>query len=214
MSTPTETPWARVYNDVKMQIPGVVDVVLRQMTLQVIDDFFDRTNIWTEEVPIVVDPSTTVYPFTLAKKGTPNRLMLLYDPAMANPDKKWVQGGVQMDVPGVITLRYAPSSMTTWNAVIAKSRNQPDSEGYPDMDPSDQWIIQKYSDGIHYGVLSRLQASPGKPYSNPKLGAQNWQIYVVERGKARTDALKSNVFGGQRWMFPQSFAVGTRKGWA
>jgi len=193
MSTPTpRNVWSRIYEDVKMQIPGVTDAVLKQMTYQVVNDFFDRTNIWIEEVPIAVSPNSRTYTFTVANEGSPNRLMMLYDPADASPDKHWVQGGVQMTVPGTITLRYAPSSAVTWNAAIAKCLDTVGSEGWPDVG-NGLWIIDQYGDGIHYGVLGRLQAMPAKPYSNAKLGASNWQVYVTERGKARTDALKANV---------------------
>lgn len=204
--------WSRIYSDVKIQIPGVTDAVFKQMLYQVVNDFLDRTNAWYEEVPIAVSPASRTYPFTLTE-GASNRLMMLYDPLDASPDKHWVQGGVQLTNPYVIELRYAPSSAVTWNAMIAKTLDTVGSEGYPDFNTG-AWIIDKYGDGIHYGILGRLQMMPGKPYSNAKLGASNWQVYVTERGQARTDVLHSNVYGGQRWMFPQSFATVRRGGWA
>jgi hypothetical protein len=215
MSTPDPpNVWSRVYDDVKMQIPGVIDAVFWQMLYQVVNDFFDRTNIWTEECPINVGPDSLVYPFSISNYGMSNRLLLVYDPAAQDPDRKWVQAGIQMDKPGVITLRYAPSSATLWNVVVAKTLDTVSTDKYPDIKPADEWIVHKYGDGIHYGVLGRLQSMPGKPYSNPKAGGQNWQYYVTERSKARTDALKANVFGGQRWQFPQAFATVRRGGWA
>jgi hypothetical protein len=213
MSAPNPaTVWSRIYDDVKIQIPGVTDAVFKQILAQVWSDFTDRTNIWTEVCPITVDPSTLQYPFTINKFGMANRLMLVYDTAAMPPSLNWVQNGIQMDVPGVITLLYPPNA-GTWNVVVAKSFDDVDANGYPEIDPTDQWIVQKYGDGLHYGVLGRLQAMPAKPYSNPKLGGANWQYYIAERSKARADALHSNVYGGQRWQFPQSFAVFHRKGW-
>jgi len=215
MSTPVAIPpWPRLYNDVKMVIPGLTDAVFKQMLYQVVNDFMDRTNIFTETVSISANPTTLVYPFTLAKFGMANRLMLLYDPSYPDPNPKWVQGGVQMNVPGVITLSYAPSTAVEWKAIIAKTLDTVSSDGYPDLHPDDNWIIDKYGDGIQFGILGRLQSMPAKPYSNAKGAKDNWQIYVTERGKARTDMLKANVFGGQRWVFPQSFATVHRKGWA
>ena len=213
MSTPNpKTVWSRLYDDVKMQIPGVVDAVFKQMLYQVWGDFTDRTNIWTEECPIAVVPDTLVYPVTIQKKGMANRLMLVYDPLQV-PPRRWVQQGIEMTIPAMISLMYAPSSAATWNAVIAKSTDEVDSDGYPALDPSDNWIVDKYGDGLHYGVLGRLMAMPAKPYTNLKLGAQNWQVYIAERSKARGDTIKSNVFGAQRWAFPQGFAAVNRKGW-
>jgi hypothetical protein len=213
MSTPNpKTVWSRIYDDVKIQIPGVTDAVFKQMLLQVWGDFTDRTNIWIEQIPFDVDPNTLQYPITPVKFGQIHRLLLVYDQAAASPSYNWVQSGIEMYVPGIITLRWQPNA-GTWVAVVAKNYDDPDANGYPEIDPSDEWIVHKYGDGLHYGVLGRLQAMPAKPYSNPKLGAQNWQVYVSERSKARVDALHSNVLGAQRWAFPQSFAVYHKKGW-
>jgi hypothetical protein len=153
-----------------------------------------------------------VYPFTLQNKGMPNRLMLVYDPALT-PARHWVQGSIEMTKPGVIQLMYAPSTATTWNAVVAKTADEVTTDGYPDLVSADEWIVSKYGDGLHYGVLGRLQTMPAKPHTNLKVGAANWQYYIAERSRARGDAAKANVYGGQRWMFPQSFATAMRKGW-
>lgn len=213
MSTPVpKTVWSRIYDDVKMQIPGVTDAVFKQMLAQVWGDFTDRTNIWIEECPFNVSPSSLTYTITLTKFGEPHRLMVVYDQASSPPSRNWVQSGIEMYKPGVITLKFEPTA-GTWVAVIAKNYNEIDDNGYPKIHVDDEWIVDKYGDGLHYGVLGRLQMMPVKPFTNLKLGAQNWQVYIAERGLARSNALKANVYGGQRWMFPQSFATVTRKGW-
>jgi hypothetical protein len=199
---------------VKIDIPGVTNAVFQQVLFRVWKDFCDKTNIWTEDVPIDVVPDIFTYPFTLANKGAPNRLILLYDPATEDPNRKWVQGGISMQVAGVIQLSYAPSTATTWVATIAKTPFDPtDSENYPDLDPADYWIVDKYREALYFGTLARMQASPSKPYTNPTLAQANLRQYIAERSKARGDVMKANVFGGQRWMYPQSFATASRKGW-
>jgi hypothetical protein len=207
-------PWARLFSDVKIDIPGVTNAVFQQVLFRVWKDFCDKTNIWIEEVPIDVAPPVLSYPFTLALFGAPNRLMLLYDPTFPSPDRKWVMGNTNMQVPGIIQLAYAPSSAATWNAVIAKIPFDPtDDENYPELDPVDYWIVDKYREALYFGVLARLQASPSKPYTNPTLAQANLRQYSAERSKARGDVMKANTFGGQRWAYPQSFATAGRKGW-
>lgn len=214
MSSPTPpSVWKRGYDDVKMHIPGLTDAVYWQMMYHVLNDFLDRTNLWQETVPIDVVPTSLRYTFTVADQGEPNRLIIVYDPANEDPNPKWVMGGVQMNIPGVLQLNYAPSTGTVWNAVVAKTLDMVSSDNYPDMGAG-TWIIDKYGDGIMYGILGRLMNMPAKPYTNAKLSKDYWQTYVTERGKARTDGLKANVFGGQRWMFPQGFATVRRGGWA
>lgn len=207
-------PWDRLFSDVKIDIPGVTNAVFQQVVFFVFRDFCEQTNIWTEEVPINVTPNVTKYPFTVAHLGFPNRLCLLYDPAMKDPDKKWVQGNISMQVPGIIVLSYSPSSAATWNAVIAKIPEDPtNSQNYPDLETADQWIVDKYRQALYHGVLGRLQSQPTKPYTNPALAKFNWQFYIAQRSKARGDVMKANVFGGQRWQYPQSFATAGRSGW-
>jgi len=206
-------PWPRLFADVKIDIPGVTNAVFQQVLFRTWKDFCDQTNIWTEEIAVIVEPNRLLYPFQVTK-GTPNRLILVYDPKMAHPDKKWAQGGISMPAPGVLNLSYAPSTETPYNVVVAKTPLEPtDANNYPDMEPWDYWIVDKYREALYYGTLGRLQASPAKPYSNTGLASYNMKNYRTQVGKARTDAIKANVFGGQRWMFPQSFATVSRKGW-
>jgi hypothetical protein len=215
MTVPTQ-PWERLYADLKIDVPGVTDAVFQQKLFQCVKDFVEQTNIWVEDVPITGMPNVTQYPFTLGGMGTPNRLLLLYDPAISVPNTyRWVQSGVSMSIPGVIQVRYAPSTQTDWVAVIGKSITDPASaENYPEIDPEYSWIVDKYRMAFYYGTLARLQAQPAKPYSNPQLATANMRLYVTERGKARTDVLKQNTYGAQAWSYPQQFASITRKGWA
>jgi hypothetical protein len=209
-------PWDRVYADTKIVVGGLTDAVFKWVAFQVANDFTDATNIWTEEVPIPVVPDVTSYPFTLAHKGFPNRFMLLYDPAMfaSGGEKRWVQGRCGMQVPGTITVGYAPSEAATWNAIIAKIVTEPvDANGYPDIETADQWWIDQYRDALVYGCLARIFGMPAKTFSNPKLARDYQTSYISERSKARGDVIKANTFNGQRWQFPQGWATVTRKGW-
>jgi hypothetical protein len=206
-------PWPRLFADVKIDIPGVTDAVFKQVLFRTWKDFCDKTNIWKETIPIEVYPPELTYTFRV-NKGAPSRLILVYDPASASPDQHWVQGGISMSAPGTLQLRYAPSSVATWHVVVAKTPLAPtDTNNYPDMEPWDYWIVDKYRECLYYGTLGRLQASAAKPYSNTTLASFNLKHYQSELGKARTDAIKANVFGGQRWMYPQSFSTVRRGGW-
>ena len=102
----------------------------------------------------------------------------------------------------------------TWTAVIAKTPFDPtNEENYPELETEDYWIVDKYREALYFGTLARMQASPSKPYTNNGLAKFNLQNFRSELSKARADAIKANIFGGQRWMFPQTFATTARKGW-
>jgi hypothetical protein len=217
MSVPTIQPWKRLYGDVKTNLPAVTDAVFENFLWQVTEDFLEMTNIWTEEATINAQPDVNTYSFTVTK-GAPYRLLMLYDPKMAGPDKKWVQSNVEMNVPGTITIGYAPSEATTWKAIVAKTLAEREGEQtgvpptYPDMGDG-EWIADKYRGVLTDGVMGLLLLSPAKPYTNVKMGGMRWQWYISGRSRARADALKANVYGGQRWTYPQSFATTNRKGW-
>jgi hypothetical protein len=210
------TPWDRLYSDVKVSLPGVSDAVYAQELFRTFKDFCDQTNIWQETVPITGMPNTTSYPFTVAGKGAPNRLLLMYDPALSNNplDRRWVQHGVSMQVPGTIIVGYAPSQQTAWEAIIAKTPTDPvTASKQPDIEIEDQWIVDDCREALYYGVMARLQRQPTKPYTNPQLAADNMRQYISQRSKTRTDVIKKNTYGGQSWTFPQQFATVARKGW-
>ena len=207
-------PWKRLYEDIKIQIPGVIDAVQAQVTFSLFKDFCDKTNLWQEDVAVPVAPEVTSYPFTLMGKGAVNRLLMMYDPKYEHANRHWVQGHIQMTTPNILTINYAPSEATTWRAIIAKTPKDPaTAERYPDIDTYAYWIVDKYREALTYGILGRLQKMPGKPYSNAKEARDNTLYYNSERSKARVDGLHANVFGGQRWIYPQGFASVRRGGW-
>lgn len=216
-SPTTVTPWQRLYNDVKISVPGLIDAVFKQELFRCVKDFFDKTNMWVEYVPFAVTPNVLNYSVPVVGKGAPNRLLMVIDPKVStNPaNLRWAQGGISMFIPGEIALSQSVSSATNWTAIYAKNVVDPsDVDGYPDIDASYFWVPDKYRDCLTYGTLSRIQKQPSKTYSNPKGAAENYLQYVSERSKARTDFLKANTFDGQRWSFPQGYAMTAhRKGW-
>ena len=209
------SPWDRLYADVKVSLPGVTDAVYAQELFRVFRDFTDQTNIWQETVPITGMPSTTSYPFTVAGKGAPNRLLMMYDPKISNNplDRRWVQTGVAMQLPGIIVVGYAPSEQVAWEAIVAKTPTGVNADKQPDLDDEDLWIVDDCEQALYFGVMAFLQRQPTKPYTNPQQAADNMRQYVSQRGKTRTDVIKKNTYGAQSWSFPQQFSTVARKGW-
>jgi hypothetical protein len=190
--------------------------VIMQEMWRVFEDFMVETNVWVEEVPFTVQPNVLQYQVTLVGKGSPVRLMMVFDPAAGWPERRWTQQGVRFRPPDQILLYYSPSTATTWTAAFAKkitdppiSPTQPLPTGSDDID----WIIDRYRDCFVHGTLGKLFLQPAKPYSNLQLGQFHRQNYIAKRSRARVDVLHENVYGGQRWMYPQGYATTARKGW-
>jgi len=207
-------PWTRIYNRVKSQITAAPDELIRQEVFQVMIDFTQDTNVWIEEVPLLIEPDKTAYPFEVVS-GTPYRLLIVYnnDPNNVNNANrvKWADGNITMRVPGVIQLFNKPTTSHNWVAVVAKACNDYRGDtGYPEID---DWIVTQYNDVVYYGVMYFLQRMPAKPFGNPQAAAQNSAMYHSQKSQLRVNNLRSNVFGGQAWTYPQTFATITRKGW-
>jgi hypothetical protein len=199
----------RVFADVRKDLPSVADAVVRQEIFRVMDDFTQRTNIWQEGTPVVIEPNVQTYNLTVSY-GQPNRLMFVYD---ANASTKyWPMSGITMRIPGVLQLYRPPNNAATWIAIIAKRTAEPVDPDtmYPVID---DWIVDKYADCLGRGILARLLWEPQKPYSNPTLAVANQKAYISGCSLARANDSHTNVFDAQSWMYPQGWSTVTRKPW-
>lgn len=219
MAVPSNPDYVRLWNEIKSNVPSAIDAIIAQELWRTIEDFLSNTNAWVEEIPFTVQPNVLQYTVAPVAKGAIERLLVVYDPANAGPDKRWVHQGIQLQMPDQIKLAWAPSSAATWMAVVSKNISDADNppgdyvSQLPILGDTGKWIIDQYRDAFRFGTLGYLFMQVAKPYSNPKMGSYNWQNYVTERGRARTSILHANVYGGQRWMFPQAYATTARKGW-
>jgi hypothetical protein len=212
-------PWTRLYNRIKAELPAAPDALIRQEIFQLMIDFTQDTNIWIEEVPLDIQPNVISYPF-IVEKGTPYRLILVFNPNDTTPSGpyRWADNGITMRVPGIIRLWNKPTETKQWVAVISKAcatdqmdtSTPPKPTGYPEID---DWIVDQYTDIVVSGTLAYMQRMPGKPWRDPKAAAENQAFYQSQKSQARLNNMRSNVYGGQTWTYPQNFATITRKGW-
>jgi len=209
-------PFDRLYSDIKLQVPGAVDAVIGNAMWGAVDEFLTETNVWVDEVPFQVQPNVREYVVTPSGKGAFVRLLMVFDPAAAWPEKRWVQQGVTFAPPNKIHLMYSPSTATTWVAAFSKhitGQAEQATIPLPTTDNSIDWIFDRYRDCLVSGTLASLYMQPARPYSNPQLAKLHGALFTSKKGKARAEVLHANVYGGQRWMYPQGYATTARKGW-
>lgn len=214
-------PWTSIYERVKSQIPAAPDPLIRQEVMSTMIDFTGDTNLWLEEIPLIILPNVLTYPFVV-DGGRPNRLMLVYN---NNPNQdvgakfRWADGGITMRVPGILQLYNKPNEQKDWVAVISKvasnlrltgDPNKP-TTGYPE---APDWIVDQYSDTIYYGIMYFLQRMASKPFGNPGAAKDSGAQYMSGKAATRSASLRSNVFNAQTWAYPQTFRTVTTKGWA
>lgn len=210
--------WQFIYNRVKTAIPNCPDAVIRQEIFAVMIDFTSRTNSWVEEVPIVVPADGHSVTFTVTG-GVPFRLMSVYDPLVEPVNKRWVSSGISMRIPGTLSIYQSAPEDRSWVAAVAKACSDeamtgtpPDEvgTGYPVIDP---WIVEQNNDAIFYGALHYLHRMQAKPFTNEKAAAGYGAMYQAAKSEVFVNNMRTNVYGGQAWAFPQGFATTARKGW-
>jgi hypothetical protein len=199
----------RLMNNCRVHLPGALDAALQYEVFNVLNDFFQDTNIWKEDITFQVtaqDPApATIYEIEQSGTSAINRLLGIVD---ANNIP--VNGA--MATPGEITLQTSPSGTGTFTATVALTLDDPVAKsgtniGFPYFP---EWVLNKYNTGILSGVIARMMLQPAKPYSNTALSAVHHRKYAKTAATAKAEALHGNLNNGQNWRFPQAFAATRR----
>lgn len=195
----------RLMDNARIRLPGALDNAIKLELFSVLNEFFQSTNIWYEDIPFPVtpvnvsyleNPSAYTYSVMPAEGGVINRLVAVW-----NSDG-FAQAAT-MPIPGEVILKNSPNEADTYTARVAKTVTDPvDSGGYPEFP---DWILNKYGNDILDGVLARMMGQLAKPYSSAQMAAYHMRSFRAAVGKAKAEALHGNVYRGQSWRFPQAF---------
>lgn len=191
----------RLINNARSSLPGAVDALIQLEMFNVLDDFFQASNIWQNSIPVSVAVGQTSYDLSPTDSGVIISLL-----SLLNSDK--IPVAATMQTPETLILNIIPSVATTVTALVSLTCVDPvDSNGYPQLP---DWLLRKYGVGILDGVLARMMAQPAKPYSNPQLAIFHMRQFRAAVSRARTDARHANLYDGQLWSFP-GFARGRQR---
>ena len=187
----------RLMDQLRIRLPGALDGTLQLELFSVMNEFFQNSNCWSEDIPMRVTPSRTTYEIVSTTPSLINRLL----------DVKTSSGVViaaRMPQPGTIELFNAPSQDDVYTVQVALTITDPvDREGYPEFP---DWFLAKYGNDILDGVLGRMMSQLAKPYSQPQLAQYHMRRFTQAVNRAGVEALHGHVFRGQYWKFPQTFA--------
>lgn len=197
----------RIFDNLRLSLPGVLDGVLQIELWNVVDDYCRASNIWRETVAVDVTPDETEYDLVPETQNTEiARLMWLLD---ANDGTgKAVSSYLTND--GTLVIKSAPAAATTYYAEIAltpASTVVAADNPYPDVP---DWVWIDHGTTIQAGVMARCMLQPAKPYTNAQLAATHAKMYRGGMLDARRETEKGNKYGAQRWSFPQAFAARRR----
>lgn len=188
---------ARLMDNLRVRCPGAIDGALQLEFFAVMNEFFQDSNIWTEDIPFEVTSGVTDYSIISTSVSTINRLI-----GVTNSQN--IAMAATMAVPGEITLAWIPAQTDTYTATVALTVTDPVTrEGYPEFP---DWVLNKYNSGIQDGVLGRMFSQIAKPYSNERMAIYHMRRFETAKSQAKVEAMHGNVYRGQNWKFPQTFA--------
>jgi hypothetical protein len=188
---------ARLMDNLRVRLPGAVDEAIKLEYFTTMDLFFQSTNIWVEDIDFAVTPDVEDYVVTPSGVATIVRLM-----GVVNSDGR--AQSATMRVPGEITLQTSPSQDDTYTVRVALTVTDPVTrDGYPEYP---DWIITKYAANILDGVLGRMMSQIAKPYYNERMAIYHSRRFGNCITTAKVEAMHQNVYRGQNWKFPQTFA--------
>ena len=186
----------RLMDNARVRLPGAVDGAIKLELFAVLNDFFQGTNCWRENIPFAVTPSSQEYEITPYSVSTINRLMRVYN---ANG----FAVNALMPIPGTVNLAYAPDTDTTLTATVALTVTDPVTrEEFPEFP---EWVLNKYNTCILDGLLARMMSQAAKPYSNAKMAMFHGKEYTGGVSFAKVETERNNVYRNQSWRFPQTF---------
>lgn len=201
----------RLMDNARIKLPGALDNAIQFELFSALDEFLQTTNIWYEDIEFAVTPTTDTYlqnpdaytyELQVLEGGLINRLIGVVD------SSGFAQRAT-MPTPGFIILEYSPNQADTFTARVAKTVTDPVTrDGYPVFP---DWILNKYGVDILDGVLGRMMGQIAKPYSSPQIAMVHLRRFQQAISKAKAEVMHGNVYRGQSWRFPQTFATRRNK---
>lgn len=187
----------RLMDNIRIRLPGAIDGTIKNELFATLDEFFQASNVWTEDVEFDVQAGVTTYNVIPTGVAMINRLMGVVD---ANQ----LPVAVTMATPGEIVLVYEPTTVGTYTAQLSLTVADPTTrDGYP---ISPDWVLDYYANDILDGVLGRMMSQIAKPYTNERMAIYHMRRFSGAVSRAKVMAQHRNVYRGQNWRFPQTFS--------
>lgn len=189
----------RILRGATIRLPGAIENVIKEELFLVLDEFLQKSSIWKEEVTFGVTSAATEYEL-VPTGGTIVQLI-----HVQNSNEFRV--AATMQTPPTIVLRDTPGT-DTFTANVALTVVDPTTREYEPEVP--EWILTKHHLTILDGVLARMMSQPAKSYTSDKHSIYHMRRFRNGIAVAAAEVKRGNLYGGQSWAFPQSFATGRK----
>lgn len=202
----------RLLDNIRINLPGALDNIIQLELFNTFKDFCRYTKAWQECIPLDVTPASKCYNFS-ATGGDPEWLLGVWPPSNTQPDGTDPPSEISpgrpgplpaiMPQPGVLHLQYAPNMEQTYNVVVSLTVTDPLTRTGLPIFP--EWLLEKHQDALQEGTISRMMLQGSKPYTSKEGALFHGGVYRKLRNETRNAVNIGNVYGGQRWQFPQTF---------
>lgn len=195
VTTPEED---RLIQNLRMQLPGALDDIIKFELFNVYDEFFKNTNVWTEDVTFVTVEGRQDYIVENSAQTRVHRLDGVYSEDLTT------QYPATMVEPGLVVLTNEVTAEVTLVARLICTVLDPANEdtGLPTIPEA---LLKNHYLCFVHGCLSRMMNQPAKPYSNERLAVYHGRKFRDMMAIARGDQRRANMMDGQRWRFPRGF---------
>lgn len=194
----------RLMDNARIKLPGALDGAIRLELFNVLKEFFIKTNIWEEDIPFDVTPTslsrvTNPEAYTYEVVATEGVIIRL----LSVRDNQGFGVGATMALPGYIVLNQSPNTAVTYTATVAKTVSDPVTRGDYPVFPA--WVLESYFEEIMHGLLGKVMSHIAKPYTSPQMSQYHLRHFQSGMSRASTESQHKNLFSAQNWRFPQTF---------
>src|ERR1700684_4226664 len=190
-----------------VKLPGASEAGIKGELFDTMGEFVGDSNVWSEWIYLPVIANLQDYNIQPQEGGMIIRLVMVHD-------KNFVAMPAllpELRPPGAhLHLVWPQNINLNCKAYVIKNIVLPTTQS--DVPDVSRWLFPVYSRQILDGLLGRMMTQVNKSYSNPQQGQYHLKRFRDGILVAKTAALRSNLFGGQSWRFPQSYKSSSQRG--
>lgn len=202
---------SNLLNQLRVELIGSSDALLRSLMYQVMTEFFNDSSIWTEAIPISAVPNQRRYDIT----PVDGQIIRLEGVAHVTFNTDGTLNGhyfipALMPEIGTIVASHAPASAQNWFASVVKNVSLPTLRDGVPIAP--EFTLKQWFLAIKHGILGEMMNQKDKSWSDAKGAAYHLTKFRGYIGNARSIKLRANTNGASAWRFPQGFRVNSQQG--
>ena len=174
----TISPLERIYEAVDYRLPGALRNVLKFELFLVLDEFFRKSLVWTDEVDFDTKLNRREYDIV------PSMGMIIHLNSIQNGDNVPYNGAVLLDS-RTLQLRNEPNGVERLTANVSLTVTDPTTRDGDPYVPIEHYEANR--NVLIDGLLGRMMIQPGKPYTNLALGQMHYTRFVSGCSRGRYD---------------------------